>query len=160
MSRDQLWRFCSAMTVFKGEKGGMISVNHWDGGSALSPSHTTYRLVHFFWFSLDTILFTEARQETWPPANYLFFISTSSISERTNKLGKVLCDQKIWKVCLDWRWAELGGTWLKVSYNEALLKWQERGFPAEGRFLQKLLTNPPVRYYFISKGLGTKVHLL
>ena len=35
--------------------------------------------------------------------------------ERTNKLGKVSCDQKIWKVCLGWRQVERWGAWFKVS---------------------------------------------
>ena len=57
--------------------------------------------------------------------------------ERTNRLGKILCDQKIWEVCLGQKWAEPGGAWFKVSYNTALLKWQEKSFPEEGGFLQR-----------------------
>ena len=47
--------------------------------------------------------------------------------ERTNRLGKILCDQKIWEVCLGQKWAEPGGAWFKVSYNIVLLKWQNKG---------------------------------
>ena len=63
--------------------------------------------------------------------------------ERTNRLGKVLCDQKIWKVCMGQRWAEHGGAWLKVSYNIALLKWQEKGFLMESGFLQRAVYKSP-----------------
>ena len=61
--------------------------------------------------------------------------------ERTNWLSKVLRDQKIWKLCLGWRWAEHGGAWFKVSRNIALLKWQgERGLLQRAVSCQKLLT--------------------
>ena len=58
--------------------------------------------------------------------------------ERTDKLDKVLCDLKTWKVCLGRRWVEsIGVPGLKVGYDIALLKWQEKGLPAEGSFLQR-----------------------
>ena len=55
----------------------------------LSSSH---RLVTQF---VREITEGEAREEIYPSVNYLFFISTSLIYERTDKLGKVLCDQEI-----------------------------------------------------------------
>ena len=41
--------------------------------------------------------------------------------------SKILCDQKVWKVCLGQRWIEPGGAWFKVSHNIVLLKWQIKG---------------------------------
>ena len=59
------------------------------------------------------------------------------------------------------RWVEHGGVWLKVSYNIALLKWQGKGLPTEGSFLQRAAHNPHLtEHHLISMGLGTKVYLL
>ena len=52
---------------------------------------------------------------------YSSFLLLSSM-ERTNKWGKLLCDQKIWKVWLGWRWLEHGHDLFKFSNNIALLK--------------------------------------
>lgn len=49
------------------------------------------------------------------PAGSLFFISASLICERTNTVGKGLCEQKIRKVCQGRRWIERGGAWFKGS---------------------------------------------
>ena len=114
------WTQCPPKTISKDSiqpwkllkrKREVTSINHWGRRSESSPSPTACRLacrlVDFLWSS-DAILFSqfihemtegEAREETWSSVNYLFFISTSLIYGKTNKLGKVLCDQKIWKVC-------------------------------------------------------------
>ena len=61
--------------------------------------------------SLDAVLFTqfvceitegEAREEIWSSVHYFSSFLFSS-TERTNRLDKVLCDQKIGKVCLGQR---------------------------------------------------------
>ena len=43
-------------------------------------------------------------------SSFLVFWST----ERINRWGKILCDQKMWKVYLDWRRTEHGGIWFKL----------------------------------------------
>ena len=52
--------------------------------------------------------------------------------ERTNKLGKVLCTQKIWNVCLGWGWGQHEGDWFKVSDRT-------KGPLAKSFFLSKML---------------------
>ena len=75
---------------------------------------------------------------------YSFLLLWST--ERTDKLGKVLCDQKIWKVCLGQRWVDHGCAWFKVSYSIALLKWQDkRGLLQRALPCLKLLTQLALR---------------
>ena len=50
----------------------------------------------------------EAREEIWSSVNYVSFLLLWAM-ERASKLGKVLCDQKIWKTGQGWRWVERGG---------------------------------------------------
>ena len=140
--------------VLKGKRE-VLSVNYWDRESELSliphpPLHArsssscgpSLDALSVPWFVLE-ITEGKAREEIWSTVNYFFFIFTSWICKRTNRLGKVLCDQKIWKVCLGQRWVEDEGIWLKVTYNIALLKWQEkRGLLQRILSCQKLLTNP------------------
>lgn len=71
--------------------------------------------------------------------------------ETINELGKILCDQKIWKECLGWRWGGHGGAWFKVSYDITLLKRQDKEascrdlFPTKVSFLLKSYKCPLVR---------------
>lgn len=46
--------------------------------------------------------------------------------DRINRLGKALCDQKIWMVCLGWRGVEHGLPALKLVDSVVLLKWQDK----------------------------------
>jgi len=47
MSGKQLSRFCSAMTAFKGKRGGTISVNHRGRRSDYSSFSLAYRPADF-----------------------------------------------------------------------------------------------------------------
>ena len=104
------------MKIFKGQ-GEVISVNHWDREWDSSLSPTVCRLVDLLYLPLDIILFTqffheitegEAKKEIWSSVNYLCFISTFLSYGENWQFSKVLCDQKIWKLCLDQRWVKLG----------------------------------------------------
>ena len=95
----QPWKF------LKGKKE-VISVNHWNG-VRIGDSPLCACLSTSCDFSLDAILFTqfvhevtegEAREEIWSSVTYSSLLLLWS-TERTHMLGKVLCDQKIWKVC-------------------------------------------------------------
>ena len=76
-------------------------------------------------------------------------------TERTDMLGKVLCDQKIWKLRLGQRWVEHGGAWFKVSDKTKGASCREL-FPA-----RSCLQTPHLsEHHSISVGLWAKVHLL
>ena len=74
----------------------------------------------------------EAREEIWSPVHYLCFISVTLLwpMERTHKLGKILCDEKIWKVCQGPRWVEHGVASFKISDKT-------KGPPEDSSFLPK-----------------------
>ena len=90
----------------------VISVNHWNRGSELSPLPTACRLCAGLLtpcdLSLDALLFTSLFMRLLKgklgKRSGLLLITYSSFlllwyMERTNKLDKIMCDQKIWKVC-------------------------------------------------------------
>ena len=76
-------------------------------------------------FFLDAILFTQfihkitEGEEIWSLVNsFLLHWST----ERANRLRKILCDQKIWKVCQGQRKIEHGGAWLRLVTKGCTLR--------------------------------------
>ena len=114
-------------TFLKG-KEEVISVIDGDEGSVPSPPSTVCILVILviFLYVLSYLhsfvhKITEGKtgEEIWSSVTYSSF-SLLWPMERTNTLGKVLCDQKIWKMCLGQRWEEHGEggggcLWLKIS---------------------------------------------
>ena len=134
------------MKAFKGNRV-VISVNHCDGGSESLLYPTACRLVCRFgnpsWSSSRCYLtHTVCWGDDWRGDLGNLLITYSSFlfhwsMERTNRLGKVCCDQKIWKMCLGQRWVEHGEArfkyWLQYSFAAVTAKrascW--RWFPAK-----------------------------
>ena len=72
---------------------------------------------------------------------------------KVNKLGKVFCDQKIWKLCLGQTWVECESVWFKVSHNIALLRWREKtGFLLRVVSCKQLLTSSSHQISFLWNG--------
>ena len=131
----------------KGKKEAILA-NHWDRRSELLPFPTVcrlvfrlvFRLIKCLWLSLDAVLSTKSvrllKGKIGKRSGYLLVTYSSFLllwsMERTNKLGKVLCTQKIWNVCLGWRWGQHEGDWFKVSDRT-------KGPLAKSFFLSKML---------------------
>ena len=104
--RNHLWRFCWVMKVWKGRRE-VIPVNHWDGGQShchpplcaglSTPRDLSLDAVSFTWFIHKTTE-GEAGEEIWSSVHYYPSFLVLWSTERTDKLGKALCVQKIGKV--------------------------------------------------------------
>ena len=88
--------------------------------------------MQFVW----EIIEGEAKEEIWSSVNYLVFISASLVYGKKRQIRQGIVWLKNLKGVFG---LEMSRAWevpgLKVSYNIALLKWQENGLPAEGGFL-------------------------
>ena len=114
--KNQHSGFCLAMKVFK-EKREIISANHWDGGQG--PCHPSLwaGLLTSCDLSLHAVLFKlfvrllkgKLRKRSCHLLIAYCSFLLLRVTERTNMLNKVLCDQKISKMWLGWRWVELRG---------------------------------------------------
>ena len=105
--------------------------------------------------SLDVISFAQLIREiaaVWKlrkGSDHLLSSSSSVLPlwsmERNYRLGKVLLDQKMWKVCLGLRWVEREGACFKVTYNTSLLQGWNKGAscwgPLPAKKQEELLTH-------------------
>lgn len=126
----------------KGKEKG--SVNHWERGSKSLPSPTVGRLVNFLWsffrgyfvhtaYSLKGKLGKRSGHSLITYSSFLLLWSTEGI----DRLGKISCDQKVWKVCFSWRLSSTWSAWFKswLRYTFAKVKRQRTScrdlFPAK-----------------------------
>lgn len=151
--------FCSAMKVFKGNREVFLWIT--EAGGQSSPSSTAYALVCWLvtssWSFFRCYLvhavclqdcWREAREEIWSSVSSLVFISAALICERTNNVGKGLCEQKISKVCQGRRWRQHGGILFKVSDEARQRGHLQRTFLLGDFSCQKMLTDWPLWPFF------------
>ena len=119
-SEDSAW----PRKLFKGERL-VISVNHWDRGSELSPPPLCAGLSTTCDFPLDAVLFTQfvhgitEREVRKRPGHPLIAYSSFLLlwfSERISTLGKKLCDQRFKGVL----GPEMSKAWVITRYRGRL----------------------------------------
>ena len=118
------------LEIFKGKQGRNLSSSlRWGSGLPSSPScaglstpgDLLLNPIFFTYFVQEITVGKLGKRPGHLLTTYSSFLLLWSM-ERTDKLGKLLCDLKTWKLYLSQRWVKHGGAWFKVKTKVCLLQ--------------------------------------
>ena len=160
MSESQLRRFYLTMKVFKEKKGSILLTTE-----VADQIHHHHPLCADLSVpcavSLDAIcsqssfrrLLKGSRGDIWSSVDYFVFISICLLWGKNQQVRPSICDQKMWKVCLDWRWVDYGAACFKVSCN--ILGWPKVSFGFFCKMAWSEWTFWPTHNFAMTRQMGT-----